>query len=204
MTHFSPAPKLTRELVERWLPAVLGEAIPASAFGLEISLGILLEGDGGGEWCLDLCEGRISVQQGSRDAAVVTLIQSVDDFAGMVRGERGGVVGRRAAEWLAQSGGGRPRLRPDALTGAADRLERLASIDARISVRLTGGAEGDWSADLMLGPGAIPDTPAAEVSLTEEDADALAGAELDALQAVMTGRIAVEGDLGLLMRIVQS
>lgn len=199
-----PATAPASELVERWLPAVLTEAIPSSVDGLEISLGILLEGEGGGEWRLELCDGRISVQSGSREAATVTLIQSEEDFVGMIRGVRGGAVGRRAAEWLSRSAGAKPGLQPETLAGAAERLDRLATVEVRISVRLTGGAEGDWSADLMLGPGTIPDRPHAEVSLTEEDADALVGGELDALQAMMTGRIAVDGELGLLIRIAQT
>jgi putative sterol carrier protein len=66
---------------------------------------------------------------------------------------------------------------------------------------VTGGEGGDWQVGLKLGPGAIPEQPAATVTLAAEDAAAMERGELDPVQAFMAGRLQVEGDVSLLMQV---
>jgi putative sterol carrier protein len=70
-----------------------------------------------------------------------------------------------------------------------------------IRMVVTGGAGGDWSVDLKLGPGAPPAQPTTTVTIAAADADALERGELDPMQAFMSGKIMVTGDMTLMMQM---
>ena len=64
---------------------------------------------------------------------------------------------------------------------------------------------GEWvdlvgQVPLSLGPGALPEASAATITLTAEDAAGLADGSTRVLEAFMSGRIGVDGDVGLLMQ----
>ena len=52
-----------------------------------------------------------------------------------------------------------------------------------------------------LGPGAIPEEATTTITITAEDADAMADGTLDPMQAFMAGRIQVAGDMALMMQM---
>jgi putative sterol carrier protein len=52
-----------------------------------------------------------------------------------------------------------------------------------------------------LGPGPIPEQPTTTVSIASADADAMDRGELDPMQAFMSGKLRVAGDMGLMMQM---
>ena len=79
----------------------------------------------------------------------------------------------------------------------------LAAAEAIPSVRavVTGGPEGDWSTAFRFGPGEIPQEADTTISIHHDDAEALARRELEPLAAFLAGRIAVAGDMLLVMQL---
>ena len=69
-------------------------------------------------------------------------------------------------------------------------------------MRVTGVPGGDWSAGVLLGPGSL-DAADARIVLTAGDAEALAEGRLDAVEALMGGKLRFEGDSGLLLKLPQ-
>jgi len=205
MPEWPGAPISPAAFFEGWLPEtaaelLAGDALPAT----ELTVGIRIEAaeDGeGGEWTLSVREGRLHVAAEPRDAASLTIVQSLADWQGALWGERGGVLGRAAVAVL--SGRATERLR--AVTRARhsrfEALEPIQALEGLVRFVLTGDAGGDWSVAVKLGPGVIPDAATATVAIQAEDAAAIERGELAPLQAFMAGRIQVVGDMTLMMQL---
>ena len=202
MAEFPASPISPREFLESWLPQAFTEADTPEAAGVEVSLGILLEGEGGGEWLFHLKDGALTVESGSREETAFTFVQSVEDWRGALWEGRGGAIGSGAqalfkpgsapAGAAGQMGAGAPSL------GA---LEEMRKLDGVIKMVVTGGEGGDWAVAFKLGPGEIPAEPTTQVAITSEDAAAMESGELDPMQAFMSGRMQVTGDMTLMMQM---
>jgi putative sterol carrier protein len=55
--------------------------------------------------------------------------------------------------------------------------------------------------DFKLGPGAIPEEPTTTLTISAEDAEAMAAGTLDPMAAFMQGKILVAGDMALMMQM---
>lgn len=196
MSEFPSQPVSAREFFEEVIPAAFAQAeLPEGARENAVKLGIQLDGEGGGEWLFALVGEELQVQPGSRTEAAFSLVQSVEDWRGALWEGRGGAIGRQASNLF----------RPGAI--AADRAPRpemlapLQELDGLVRLVVAGGERGDWSLGLKLGPGEIPAEANTTVAVSEEDAEAMESGELDPMQAFMTGRIQVTGDMGLVMQL---
>jgi len=152
-----------------------------------------------------LCEvrgGKLGVRAGSRIEAVLTLIQSVDDWRGALWEGRGGFVAK-AALGLLKGGAGKTNGAAGAAAGLADPafLAKLGGFDAVLRTVVTDGPAGDWSIAFKLGPGEIPAQATTTVSIHHDDAAALARRELRPLEAFLAGRIGVAGNLMFAMQL---
>lgn len=189
------------EFFEQWLPKAFAAApVPEAARGVDVRLGIRLDGAGGGEWIFHMDHGKLSVTPGSAEECAFTLIQSVDDWRGCLWEGRGGAFGKQAAamfqpggESAGQGPGGRP-MNPQA-------IERLGALRGVIRMVVAGGTGGDWKVDFKLGPGPVPADVTTTVTVTHEDADAMGRGELDPMQAFMSGKIQIAGDMALMMQM---
>lgn len=202
MAEFPKSPVPPAEFFERFLPEAFAAAeLAESLSDVELALGVRLEGAGGGEWLLQLAEGALRVEPGSRTPAVLTVVQSVADWRGALWEGRGGAIGRHASSVFRP--GAAAALGALGLGGPppASALAQIQALQGVLRVCVTHGEGGDWSVAVKLGPGEIPAEPTTTVSLRAEDADALASGELGALEAFMGGRIQVAGDVTLLMQI---
>ena len=180
--------------MEEFVPALMAEAsIPEEA---DVTLGIRLDGDGGGEWTVSLAAGKASVECKDRDEAVLTLVQTVDDWRGALWEGRGGVFGQQAVALF--TGGGDTSSEQGSQLGA---LSALASLNGLIRVRVTEEEASDWATGFKLGPGPIPDEPTTEIEIASEDAQAMQDGTLDPMQAFMSGKIRVTGDMALMMQM---
>jgi hypothetical protein len=203
MAEFPASPMPPSEFLEEFLPRAFAEAdLPEAAKGATVKLGVRLEGEGGGEWTFQIQGGSLRVRAEPREQTALTIVQGVEDWRGALWGGRGGAIGKLASAVFrpgeragaGQLGGGGGPPSPGALS-------RLGELDGLLRMVVTGGEGGDWQVGLKLGPGAIPEQPAATVTLAAEDAAAMERGELDPVQAFMAGRLQVEGDVSLLMQV---
>ena len=80
-------------------------------------------------------------------------------------------------------------------------LEQMRQLDGVIRMVVAGGEGGDWKVDFKLGPGEIPTEPTTTITVTADDAAAMERGELDPMQAFMSGRMQVMGDMALMMQM---
>ena len=194
MAEFPSEPISPSQFMEDFVPALMAEAsIPEEA---DVTLGIRLDGDGGGEWTVSLAAGKASVERQDRDQAVLTLVQTVDDWRGALWEGRGGVFGQQAVALF--TGGGDSGSEQGSQLGA---LSALASLNGLIRVRVTEEEASDWATGFKLGPGPIPEEPTTEIEIASEDAQAMQDGTLDPMQAFMSGKIRVTGDMALMMQM---
>jgi hypothetical protein len=204
MHEFPPSPVPPADLLERWLPEAFAAAeLPEEMRTSVLRLGVRLEGQGGGEWVLEILRGALRVVPGSRAETSFTFVQSVDDWRGALWEGRGGAIGRAAAGLFrpgadAGSTGNAARV---GATPSAAALEQMRALDGLIRVVVQGGDGGDFVIGFKLGPGAIPAKPTTTLSVSHDDAEAMQQGRLDPLAAFMAGRIRVEGDMTLVMQM---
>ncbi|RIL02809.1 MAG: hypothetical protein DCC71_15880 [Proteobacteria bacterium] len=201
MSTLPPAGTSPAEFFETFIPRTFQSnagALPEDAKQLDVTLGVRLEGEGGGEWRYHLKGGELAVTRGSTEDAAFTIVQSVADWRGALWEGRGGAFGRQS-QVLFQPGGAGGAGGPAAMPPAA--LQQLQMLRGLIRMVVTGGDGGDWSVGFKLGPGPIPDPPTTTVTVAAADADAMERGELDPMQAFMSGRIQIAGDMTLLMQM---
>jgi len=201
MPEFPTSPVAPAELLEDFLPAAF-EALPPppGTESLKLALGLRLDGAEGGEWVVELEEGRVRVRAGSRDATAFSYVQSVDDWRGALWEGRGGWLGRGAAA-LFRPGAEESQAAMGLVGGALPRaLQALGAVRGLLRVDVT-GPDGDWRVAVQLGPGAIPEEPTAIVSVAAEDIDEMIAGRLAPMEAFMAGRVRVTGDMTLLLQI---
>jgi putative sterol carrier protein len=190
-----------KEFLESWLPKAIAEAgVPESAKNVDVKLGIRLEGPGGGDWVYHIDHGNVTVKPSSTEEAAFTLVQSVDDWKGALWEGRGGAFGKQASGLFkpgSQPQGGGPGGRP--MDPAA--LGKLQALSGMIRMVVAGGPGGDWKTNFKLGPGPIPAEPTTTVTISHDDASAMERGELDPMQAFMSGRIQIAGDMALMMQM---
>jgi hypothetical protein len=193
------------EYLEQWLPRAFAAAgLPPGSEGLDVSLGLLLEGEGGREWVVRIANGGVTVTRGPREATPVTYVQRVADWRASIFEGAGGAIGEGASRFF----------RPDALRivpdGAAQQiaaaptpaaLAELAKLEGVVRMEVTGGASGDWAVAFKLGPGAIPSEATATLRMHADDAAALARGELDPMQAFLGGKVEVLGDMTIVLQM---
>lgn len=203
MAQFPPSPIPAREFMEEWLPHAFAEAdLPPGTRDVRMQLGVVLEGEGGGEWVCHLEAGRMRVEAASRESCGFTIVQPLADWRDALWRGRGGAVGQGAATFFrpgtpAPPGTGGP-------TGGAPSPRALAEMEKLqgvIRMLVEDESAGDWRVDFKLGPGPLPAEPTTTVRLRAEDAEAMGRGELDPMQAFMSGRMQVEGDMTLVMQM---
>jgi hypothetical protein len=204
MAEFPAQPLPAAEFFEQWLPRAFSESeLPPEAAALEARLGVRLEGEGGGEWLFRVSGGTMRVEPGSRAEASFTVVQSVADWRGALWENRGGAIGKQAAAFFRPGGASSAPTRPGAMAGppSAAALAQMEKLNGVIRMVVAGGEGGDWRVDFKLGPGEIPAEPTTTLTLSAEDAAAMERGELDPMQAFMSGRLQVAGDMTLMMQM---
>ena len=196
MSDLPPAGTPAQAFFEHFVPkAFAAQELPADAKQLDVTLGVQLEGEGGGQWRLHLKDGGLRVERGPVEDAAFTVIQSVDDWRGALWEGRGGAFGRQSqALFQPGAGAGAGAIPPSALA-------QLQMLRGMIKMVVTGDKGGEWAVAFKLGPGPAPAKPTTTVSISADDAGALERGELDPMQAFMSGRIRVDGDMALLMQM---
>jgi putative sterol carrier protein len=88
-TVFLPAPRRSvKEMSVRERFATLEERfLPAKAKGINVRFQFKLSGKGGGDWYVEIKNGKVSVKQGSGPNPTATLRASADDYLKIANGE---------------------------------------------------------------------------------------------------------------------
>jgi len=202
MAEFPAAPIPPSEFFKSWLPKAFAEAdIPDAQRNVDVKLGVVIEGEGGGEWVFHIDQGQLRVVAEPRSDCSFTLIQTLENWRGTLWEGRGGAFGQQAAALF------RPGYQPAGARGQAaaaptpQALEQMRALNGVIRMKVSGGQGGDWYVDFKLGPGAIPAQPTTTITVTAEDAEAMASGALDPMAAFMSGKIQVAGDMALMMQM---
>jgi SCP-2 sterol transfer family len=198
MSTLPPAGTTPQDFFEKFVPeAFRANPLPEEAKQLDVTLGVKL--DGAGEWRYHLKGGELAVERGATDDAAFALVQSEADWRGALWEGRGGPFGRQSQALFQLGAGGASAGGSGGFSPAA--LQQLQQLRGLIKVVVTGGAGGDWSVGFKLGPGPIPEPPTTTVTIASADADAMERGELDPMQAFMSGKIQIAGDMTLLMQM---
>ena len=202
MPELPAAPITARRFLEDFVPGAFAELTGGRRLpGTDLELGFVLLGAGGGEWVYRVRDGALEEVRAGRNDATLTVIQSVDDWRGALWEGRGGIFGRTVTSLLSGAAVGRLREAARERAPSFEALEPIRALEGLVRVVLAGDLGGDWSLEIKLGPGAIPDEPSATLTIEAEDAAAIERGELDALQAFMAGRIEVMGDMTLVLQM---
>jgi hypothetical protein len=200
-----PPPEIpASEIIESWLARAFAAASrrppPDSP-----SLRVTLSGQGGGEWDLCATEEALIVKRRepgprhrpSPDSEVdhypdIWLRQGVADFLALFHEEPD-----------------LPSLLPpeadvmDLLCIDQGRIGLLAQIDGRIAFEIQGRRRRRWTVDVAFGPsGMRAGRPRSTVRVDSRTCEELAAGALAPLQALLAGRLQVEGDRALVMQVV--
>ena len=202
MSEYSrpPADMPASEIIESWLPRAF-EAAPRRPPPDSPSVRVTLSGPGGGTWDVCVSDEALSVKrrelgaQHSRpnpeDDPDVLLRQSVADFLALLRDDPD-----------------LPALLPpdtdvtDVLCVDEGRISLLAQIDGRISFEIEGRRRRRWAIDVAFGQsGMRAGRPRSTVRVDSRTCEELSSGTLAPLQALLAGRLQVEGDRALVMQM---
>jgi hypothetical protein len=179
------------EFFERWLPDRFGamrHAAPAgTAAPPDVTIGVHLSGDGGGDWTLAVRGGALEVSPTRPDRADVRLDQSVADWSVLV-GE----------------GDGKPSLTPQIPSGGvplvvdAEAQRLLAQLRGTMRFELGGYQGRTWSIAVTFNDAA---EPSATIAVDHDTYQQMLARTLPPAQAYFSGKIAITGDVNLAMQV---
>ena len=213
MLAFPSAPVSPKVFFEETVPALFLEAgvgpedrerVGQLKFGVVLIAGE--EGTNeGGQWTLQIIDGELVVSIGRCADCDLTIVQDVADWRsalweGRPRLIADGIEMLASAEpaALLERREGMDRAHPEALKGLSD-LQGL--IEAVIAEEEPASAAADWRIGIHLGRGPIPESPQATIRLGAEQAEAIRDGGLHPVEALITGQLRLEGDLGLILQL---
>jgi hypothetical protein len=204
LSAFPPKPVTPRVFFEDTIPALFAEVdLDDAERAVDLKVGVVLRGAGGGEWTLHFINGELRIGQGRVEACEVTIVQRVKDWRSALWEGRPALIADAVAS-LAEAGPA--ALRPPGNArgpGNPSALKGLSEIPGLIEAIISGEDEDteDWRVAIRIGPGPIPESPQATILLGADQADAIRRGELHPLEALITGQLRLEGDLGLIIQL---
>jgi putative sterol carrier protein len=184
-------------IVESWLPEIL--AVTARAWEIDSPcLRLSLSGAGGGEWELQIVDASLRVER---------LVPSI----GVRRDDPDVWIRMPAADFLAVLFPSEDLFAflpddasvADLLFADAQEMELAAKLDGRIKFELEGRRRRRWVVDAAFGASGVrAGRPRTTVSIDAGTCEKLAARALSPLQALLAGRLRVEGDRTLAMQVL--
>jgi hypothetical protein len=196
-TSRPPAGADATAILEAWLPEVLASSRRRWE-GTSPSLRLSLSGSGGGDWELQIVDGRLSVVPMTRSLG--TRPEDPDIWIRMPAADFLAVPfpSEDLIEFLPQNAD-----LVDLLFATSQDVELLEKLDGRIKFELEGRRRRRWSVDVAFGPaGMRAGRPRTTVSIDSGTCDKLATHALTPLQALLGGRLRVDGDRVLAMQVL--
>ena len=184
-------------ILESWLPEVFSSAGKAMA-GTSPCLRLSLSGPGGGEWDLQVIDDQFVAKRCThmigprRNDPDIWIRQSAVDFLAVI------FPCADLFELLPASVDVAELLRPD-----SQEMELLEKLDGRIKFELEGRRRRRWSVDAAFGrAGMLAGRPRTTVSVDAGTCEKLAARTLNPLQALLAGRLRVDGDKTFAMQVL--
>jgi len=196
-TNRPPAGASATAILESWLPEIFSSA-GKSMQGTSPRLRLSLSGAEGGEWDLQIandqfvakrCPPRIGHRHDDPD---IWIRQSAADFLAVV------FPSEDLFELLPASVDVAELLRPD-----SQEMELLEKLDGRIKFELEGRRRRRWAVDAAFGrAGMLAGRLRTTVSIDACTCEKLAARALNPLQALLAGRLRVDGDKTFAMQVL--
>jgi len=210
MSTFPSAPVSAREFIEDVVPALFAEAeLDEVEEALELKVGVVLraeegaeqDAEEGGEWTLHFIQGELGIAEGREETCEITIVQTVEDWRSALWEGRPALVAD-GFDRIRESG-------PDALRPPAppdggprpDPLKGISDLKGLIEAVISSESGEDWRLGVQIGPGPVPDAPQATIRLGAEQAEAIRDGSLHPLEALITGQLQLDGDLGLILQL---
>ncbi|MEM9175357.1 MAG: SCP2 sterol-binding domain-containing protein [Myxococcota bacterium] len=202
MATFPNDPVSPRVFMEDVVPALFAEVeLEPDEETVDLRVGVVLEGEEGGEWTLHFVEGELGIRDHREEEAELTVIQSVADWRAALWEGRPPLVAEGVERIRV---GGANEMRPSAPADGQPRVDPLKGISdlrGRIEMVIEGTGEARWSVGVLVGPGAVPDSPQATITLGDAEAEAIRTGALHPLEALISGQLQLDGDLGLILQL---
>ena len=195
---------------------------PDGVAGVTANFGYMVTGTGGGEWTVRVNDGQVTVLEGIHDPDVTTTVSAKDWIAitlktldGMtafssgrlkVEGNMGLLV--KAAEFFSpyQPPAAAPQVTVADIFGTMEsrvRPDGVAGVTANYGYVITGSGGGEWTVCADDGTVRVLTglcDPAVTTTVSAKDWIAITLGKLDGMTAFTSGRLKVEGDMGLLTK----
>lgn len=181
----------------QWLPDninFLKDVIEQNAGELEVSLGVRVTGDGGGDWSVVIADGQVEISEGLKAGTTVTLMLSYANFVEAVSAQRDDLL--PGPSWLKY--GGEPEYPAEIGKQINEGMTLIKPISG--TLRFTADDPKSPFVVLLKFQGAEKDEPDTSVSIDQEDLRAMGRGETDIAQAFMSGKVRIEGAMTLLMQ----
>ena len=184
------------ELFGEWLPQLMDDIMPAIApafawllENIEVAISIKLDDHG---WTIKLSESGLEVEEGLKEDALVTMVVSEKDFMGILRGER---------KMAMMPPGEEPVDVTTFPEMVRQNIEILKGIEAVLLLKLEDPEKGDLVATVKFA-GPMKEQPDIEVVVAQDVLEDMASGALDPAAAfILQGKVQVEGDVNLLMKL---
>ncbi|BBO78144.1 hypothetical protein DSCW_55610 [Desulfosarcina widdelii] len=198
---------------------------PEGVAGVNANYGYIITGSGGGEWTVCVAVGDVKVKEGLHDPAVTTTCAAKDWIAitlgkldGMtafssgklkVEGDMGLLV--KAANFFNkyQPPAAAPEVTVEDIFGTMESRvnpEGVAGVTANYGYIITGSGGGEWTVCVADGDVKVKEglhDPAVTTTCAAKDWIAITLGKLDGMTAFTSGKLKVEGDMGLLTKATQ-
>jgi hypothetical protein len=192
-----PAGSSAAAILESWLPEEFAGATKAIQ-GTSPCLRLSLSGPGGGEWDLQISDGDLAIERRTPTIGIrrqdpdIWIRQSVADFLAVI------YPSEDLFELLPPTIDVMDLLCPD-----SQEMELLEKLDGRIKFELEGRRRRRWSVDAAFGRvGMLAGRPRTTVRIDAGTCEKLAARALNPLQALLAGRLRVEGDKAFAMQVL--
>jgi hypothetical protein len=184
-------------ILESWLPAALS-ARAERLQGTSPRLRLCLSGADGGEWDLQILDGELRIVRHMRSIGMrdddpdIRIRQSAADFCSVL------FPSEDLFEFFPPGA-----CIADLLTPESQEMELIARLDGRIKFELEGRRRRRWSVDAAFGrAGMLAGRPRTTVSIDTGTCEKLAARAINPVQALLAGRLHVEGDKTFAMQVL--
>ena len=198
---------------------------PDGVAGITANYGYIITGTGGGEWTVCVADGAVQVREGLHDPAVTTTC-SAKDWIAITLGKLDGMTafssGKLKVEGdmglLVKAAGFFNKYQPPAPAPEATVVDIFGTMESRVNPDgvagitanygyiITGTGGGEWTVCVADGAVQVREglhDPAVTTTCSAKDWIAITLGKLDGMTAFTSGRLKVEGDMGLLTKATQ-